>query len=89
MMCLLRHRWTRKPFAATRPPTAPEELTLRLGRRQRRRPLVLDRGLLRAPEPLQQVRTHGVERLIALKLELLDELERGGRPLELADRDRG
>src|SRR3954453_13659430 len=65
-----------------------EEVTLGLGRRQRRGPLVLGRRLLGPPESLQQVRPRGVERLIALELERFDQLECGCRPLELADGDR-
>src|SRR5215208_5416223 len=70
------------------PAPASEKVPFGVRRCQRGGALVLGRRLGRETQPLKQVGSRGVERVVALEVELVDQLERGSGPLDLADRDR-
>ncbi len=69
------------------PPAAAEEVALRLCRREGRSAVVLGLGLAVAAEPTQLVGAGGVERVVAVELELVDGGECCWWPVDLADGD--
>src|SRR6266850_6424660 len=68
--------------------TAREELPLGVGRRHRGRTLVCGRGLAVSVQPTKQIGARGVERVVVVQVQLVDQSERGSGALHLADGDR-
>src|SRR6266849_3227314 len=68
--------------------TAREELPLGVGRRQGGRTLVGRGGLVVPVQPTKQIGSRGVERVVVVQVQLVDQSERGGGAVHLADGDR-
>src|SRR6266849_8425238 len=68
--------------------TAREELPLGVGRRHGGRTLVGGRGLAVSVQPTKQIGSRGVERVVVVQVQLVDQSERGSGALHLADGDR-
>src|SRR5262249_60458829 len=65
-----------------------QEALLRLGGRERERALVGAAGLVAPAQPPEEVGARGVEVLVAVEVEDVDEREARGRPFCFGDRDR-
>src|SRR5712691_1271694 len=73
--------------SARRSATEPEEVPLGVGRRHGGCALVGSRGVARSAEPPKQIGSGGVEGLVVVQVQFVDQSERRRGALNLADRD--